>query len=135
MDPGEADTVSERGPADRGEPVARGDDLRGVLGGAQAELLAALVAGARAPEGFDAGRLAVQARALAVKRGRIAAAHHPWLVDALGAGYGVAFAAYAGRNPLRAGGTGHEDAEGFEAYLRGRGELPRRPRRWFRGRK
>ncbi|OEU92375.1 endonuclease, partial [Streptomyces abyssalis] len=49
------------------------------LARAQADLLAALVAGAPAPEGFDSGRLAVQSRALAAKRADVVAKVAPEL--------------------------------------------------------
>ncbi|WP_218671184.1 hypothetical protein [Microbispora sp. GKU 823] len=43
-------------------------EARAALAAAQAELLAALVAGGRVPDGFDPGRVAVQARGLLAKR-------------------------------------------------------------------
>ena len=111
-------------------------DPREELAAAQAELLAALVAAADPPPGFDAERLRVQAEALTAKRRRVAAAHHPWLAEALGTHYADAFAEYARTSPLRAGCTGHADAEAFEAHLRGRGDLPNRPKgRLRRGRR
>ncbi len=114
-------------------------DARTALAAAQHALLACLVTGASAPDGFDRQRLAVQARALLAKRARTAAAHHPWLAAALGEGaYRSAFADYARAHPLPAGGS-HPDAVAFEAHLRAHGLLPRaerpRPRRRDRWRR
>lgn len=109
-----------------------GTDPRDALAAMQHELLAALVAGADAPPGFAPGRIRVQARALLDKRARAAAAHHPWLADALGADYSSRFADYARDRPKPAGSGGHADALAFEEFLRGRGELPRRPGRFPR---
>ncbi|MEY9965217.1 hypothetical protein ABIA33_003259 [Streptacidiphilus sp. MAP12-16] len=109
------------------------DDPRAALAAAQYDLVAALVAGAKPPDGFDVARVRVQARALVDKRARHAAAHHPWLAEALAGDYRGVFAAYAGVNPLPPGG-GHADAAAFVAYLRGRGELPPGPAPEARGR-
>lgn len=106
------------------------DAARERLAARQEALLTALVAGGTPPEGFDPARLRVQTRALLAKRRRVAAAHHPWLTEALGAPrYAALFAEYARRTPLRPGGSGHADAEGFEAYARKAGALPA-PARW-----
>jgi hypothetical protein len=110
-------------------------DPRAELAAAQRELLAALVAQAPPPAGFDAGRLAVQAEALLAKRARSAAAHHRWLADALGTGYPAAFTPYARSRPLPAGSGSRADAAAFETYLRDREALPRRPRPALFGRR
>jgi hypothetical protein len=65
------------------------------LAARQAELVAALVAGAPPPPGLDAERVRVQAVALLRKRGRSAARAEPELAAALGREFGAAFAAYA----------------------------------------
>jgi hypothetical protein len=103
-------------------------DPRAALAAAQRELLAALVAGAQAPPGFDAGQVRLQAGALLDKRARGVSSHHPWLVEALGVDYLPRFTEYARGHPRPAGSSGHADALAFEAFLRDRGELPR-PRR------
>lgn len=100
---------------------------RAALAAAQHALLAALVAGAQPPPGFDAGQLRLQARALLAKRARTASAHHPWLAEALGADYLPGFSRYALSRPKPAGVSGHGDASAFETYLRERGELPKQP--------
>jgi hypothetical protein len=103
-------------------------DPRADLAAAQRTLLAALVAGAPPPPGFDAVRIAVQARALLAKRARTARHHHPWLSAALGPDYLPRFTAYARTRPKPAGSGSHADALAFEAFLRDRGALPRPPR-------
>jgi hypothetical protein len=105
-----------------------GAGRRAALGAAQADLLAALVAGGPVPPGWDGDRIGVQARALLVKRTAVAGAHHPWLVEALGEGeYARRFAEFAAGRPRAAGSGGHADAVAFEAHLRARRALPRRP--------
>ncbi|MFE9249671.1 DUF692 domain-containing protein [Streptomyces sp. NPDC007088] len=91
------------GPARKAAPVALADPVRTRLGLAQAALLSALVAGAPAPEGFDAARLAVQSRALAGKRAEVVAKVAPELPVILGPAYRPAFLAYARRTPLTGG--------------------------------
>ncbi|GAA5045220.1 MbnB/TglH/ChrH family RiPP precursor modification enzyme [Streptomyces similanensis] len=85
------------------------------LGLAQTALLSALVAGTPAPEGFDRGRLAVQARALASKRADVVARIAPELPVILGAGYRPAFLAHAQGHPM--GGGYRQDAMEFAASL------------------
>ena len=99
----------------------------------QAELLAALVAGGPAPQGFDPDRLRVQARALLDKRRRVMAAHLPDVAEALGEELPGLFAEYAEGRPRPPGGA-HADAAAFAAHLRARGLLPKGtgPRRWAR---
>lgn len=119
---------------DRPDPEPGLADARARLAAGQQALLAALVAGGTAPDGFDPERLRVQARSLTLKRTRVAAAHHPWLAEALGADHAVLFARYAHTHPLTAGRSGHADAAAFEAYLRDTGVMPKRPRGLFRRR-
>nr|BFD82021.1 DUF692 domain-containing protein [Streptomyces sp. Xyl84] len=95
-----------RGSADGrgGEPAAAvAEPVRQRLALAQTALLSALVAGTPAPEGFDRGRLAVQARALASKRAGVVAKVAPELPVILGTGYRAAFLAYAQEYPMRGG--------------------------------
>lgn len=87
----------------RTRPRAAGDTsaARERLATAQTELLAALVAGAPVPDGFDADRLAVQSAALLAKRRDIVAKLAPELPELLGdAPWRTAFAAYAATRPL-----------------------------------
>ncbi|MEU6477643.1 DUF692 family multinuclear iron-containing protein [Streptomyces sp. NPDC047017] len=93
-----------RTPAPTPVPVAAGPGPdRRPLALAQTALLSSLVAGTPAPEGFDRGRLAVQARALASKRADVVAKVAPELPVILGAEYRPAFLAYARRHPMRGG--------------------------------
>ncbi|TSB18579.1 endonuclease, partial [Streptomyces benahoarensis] len=95
------------------------DAARGRLARAQEGLLAALVAGAPPPEGFDPVRLEVQRRALAAKRATVIAKVAPELPEILGDGYRPAFLAYARGRPLT---DGHRrDALDFAAHLLARG--------------
>ncbi|QXE34158.1 DUF692 domain-containing protein [Streptomyces sp. GMY02] len=90
----------------------------------EAGLLSALVAGAAAPEGFDAGRLRVQSRALAAKRAGVVAKVAPELPEILGGGFRAAFLAYAADRPMRDG--YRRDALDFVEHLlfEGRPEDP-----------
>ncbi|MFF7334870.1 DUF692 family multinuclear iron-containing protein [Streptomyces sp. NPDC008150] len=88
---------------------------------AQTALLAALVTGAPAPDGFDRSRLNVQVRALAAKRADIVAKVAPELPLILGDLYRSTFLCYAGTNPLSGG--HRRDALDFAAHLL-RGEFP-----------
>ena len=84
------------------ELSARPDDVSGTdgLAARQAALVAALVAGAPDPLGFDPVRLAVTRRALLRKRAGEAARHWPVLAASLGARWATTFAAHhAGREP------------------------------------
>ena len=73
----------------------------------QAALVAALVAGAPDPPGFDPVRLAATRRALLCKRAGEAAKHWPVLAAALGHRWAATFAAHhAGREPGGALGDG-----------------------------
>ncbi|MEU6818750.1 DUF692 domain-containing protein [Streptomyces sp. NPDC046860] len=82
---------------------------------AQTAVLSALVAGTPLPEGFDRGRMGVQARALAAKRADVVAKVAPELPVILGAGYREAFLGYARTRPMRGG--YRQDALEFAAQL------------------
>jgi hypothetical protein len=91
------------------------------LAARQAELVAALVAGAPTPPGFDGARIAATRRALLRKRAGEAAKAWPLLAASFGAGWPDAFAAdRAGTGP--AGGL--RDGWDVARALRDRGELP-----------
>ncbi|WP_327417023.1 DUF692 domain-containing protein [Streptomyces sp. NBC_01233] len=83
----------------------------------QAALLSALVAGTPVPEGFDRGRIRVQARALAAKRADVVARLAPELPEILGGRdpYREAFLAYAKGRPMTAG--YRRDALDFAEHL------------------
>jgi hypothetical protein len=115
------------------------------LAARQAALVAALVAGAPAPPGFDPARVRAAADALLHKRAGEVAAAWPLLRTSFGSGWAAAFAAWAaGRPPggaLRDGwdlarATGDLDplaaAELAEREVRWRydGVSPPRRRRW-----
>ncbi|WP_441249831.1 hypothetical protein [Kitasatospora sp. McL0602] len=80
----------------------------------QAELLAALVAGAPVPTGFDPAQVRVQARGLAAKRRETVARVAPEPARLLGAAYGPLFQQYAEQHPV-AGGH-RADARAFAAW-------------------
>jgi hypothetical protein len=101
-----------RWPATRRVPSAVRDSLQR----AQHDLLATLVGHGPAPSGFDAHRLAVQARALLERRERMVIPFLPDLVDDLGARFGPLFRAYAAEHPPPADGP-RRDAETFSRYL------------------
>jgi hypothetical protein len=91
------------------------------LAARQAELVAALVAGAPTPAGFDETRIAATRRALLRKRAGEAARAWPLLAAALGAGWSDAFAAdRTGTEPT----GGLRDGWDVARALRARGELP-----------
>jgi hypothetical protein len=103
----------------------------GSLADRQAELVAALVAGAPTPAGFDEVRIGATRRALLRKRAGEAAKAWPLLAAALGAGWPDAFAAErAGTEP--AGGL--RDGWDVARALRARGELPEAAAAELRGR-
>ncbi|MFB9512563.1 DUF692 domain-containing protein [Streptomyces purpureus] len=118
-------------------PAQGTDAARERLGVAQAALLSALVAGTPTPEGFDAGRLRVQSRALAAKRADVVAKVAPELPEILGGGYRPAFLAYARSRPMRGG--YRRDALDFAERLLVAGEpadaaARRRLTRWWQER-
>jgi len=78
-----------------------GAGARGTLAERQAALVAALVAGAPDPPGFDPARLAVARRALLRKRAGEAAKHWPVLAASLGPRWSTVFAVHhVGREPV-----------------------------------
>ncbi|WP_328661534.1 DUF692 domain-containing protein [Streptomyces sp. NBC_00334] len=101
--------------AGAGAGAGADDAVRQRVGLAQAALLAALVAGAPVPEGFDGVRLGVQARALAGKRADVVAKVAPELPVLLGADYRPAFLAYAEGRPMTGG--YRRDALDFAEHL------------------
>lgn len=110
----EVDTASD-GPAG-GTPADGTSAARDRLAQAQAALLAALVAGAPAPAGFDEERLAVQRRALIGKRADIVAKVAPELPEMLGEKtFRSAFAGYARGRPMTGG--YRRDALDFARHL------------------
>jgi hypothetical protein len=94
---------------------------REALAAAQAELVAALVAGGPKPPGFDAERLRIQAAGLVAKRrggvARALAAIAPSVLTELGPRLAAEFAAYAEGRPKPSGGS-RADAQAFVAWLR-----------------
>ncbi|MFI6904084.1 hypothetical protein ACIBKY_22680 [Nonomuraea sp. NPDC050394] len=94
---------------------------------AQERVVAALVTGARAPEGFDAERLRVQAASLVSKRRGVVARLRPDAALAAGADLRAEFAAYAAARTTPPKGY-REDADAFAAWLEERGRLPKRSR-------
>ncbi|MEU3042665.1 DUF692 domain-containing protein [Streptomyces diastaticus] len=82
---------------------AAGETVRTRLAIGQTALLSALVAGTPAPEGFDRGRLRVQSRMLAAKRGDVVAFLAPELPRILGDTYRPRFLRYAAGRPLTGG--------------------------------
>ncbi|MFG3043916.1 DUF692 domain-containing protein [Streptomyces sp. NPDC048241] len=82
---------------------------------AQTAVLSGLVARTPLPEGFDRGRMGVQARSLAAKRADVVAKVAPELPLILGAGYREAFLGYARTRPMRGG--YRQDALEFAAQL------------------
>jgi hypothetical protein len=119
---GRAETVAI---AESGVAVETGAARRS-LERAQAELLAALVAGGEAPSGFDGERLRLQARSLIAKRRGSVARALPGLVSALGNAFAREFAAYAEGRPKPPGGS-RADARDFVGWLREMGRLPDPP--------
>ncbi|MEV6579613.1 DUF692 domain-containing protein [Streptomyces sp. NPDC051582] len=129
-----------RGSAPGASPLTpAGTRKRARVGEEQGALLAALVAGAQAPEGFDRERVRVQARALAAKRAGVVAKLAPELPGILGgeAPYREAFVGYARSRPMTAG--YRRDALDFAEHLLIR-DLPadpaarRRLTSWWRDR-
>ncbi|MGG8406222.1 hypothetical protein ACM614_06155, partial [Streptomyces sp. 12297] len=106
------------------EALAMDAGCRERVGVAQAALLSALVAGTPVPEGFDLGRVRVQARALAAKRADVIGKVAPELPVILGSGYRDAFLGYARTRPMAAG--YRRDALDFAEYLLVNG-LPHEP--------
>ncbi|MFF5206692.1 hypothetical protein [Streptosporangium sp. NPDC000396] len=124
-----------------------GGGARDALARAQADLLAALVAGGEAPPGFDRERLRIQEASLISKRRGMVARHRPDLVTLLGGDGGdfaKEFDAYARGRPKPSGGS-RADARDFADRLKAAGRLaepperpveprpPAAPHRWWSG--
>ncbi|GGT18065.1 hypothetical protein ACFFV7_15090 [Nonomuraea spiralis] len=108
------------------------EDARARLARAQGRVVASLVAGAPPPEGFDAGRLGVQAAALVAKRRGVVARLRPDAARAAGPALAAEFAAYAAARTVPPPGY-RADADDFAAWLGARGLMPAgKPRRWTR---
>jgi hypothetical protein len=98
-----------------GEPDRR--TARQELGDSQERLVAALVAGADPPDGFDPDRVRLQADWLAGKRAFQVARACPDLARALGPDYELVFRDYAGLGPKPLLGGVAADGEAFARYL------------------
>src|SRR5260370_12910392 len=116
--------VRPRGPAPSGALVPPGSHLgdgdapaRDDLRARQLSLVAALVAGAGAPDGMDAGRVEIQAAALVRKRGRSVARAWPELAVSLGSAYGRYFRDYAATTAGPPPGGSAADGAAFASYL------------------
>jgi hypothetical protein len=107
---------------DREGPGSEARSGREELARAQAELLAALVAGAQAPPGFDGERLRIQAASLVAKRRSLVARLRPDLVQALGGDFRTEFTAYASGRPKPPGGS-RADAADFAEHLARTGRI------------
>ena len=92
-------------------------EARRRLAHAQTELLAALLAGAEAPSGFDAQRLRIEAEALRAKRRRVVERLRPDLADTLGERFMELFDAWAVAHPRRDGTGARADAAAFAAWV------------------
>ncbi|MBF8193078.1 hypothetical protein ITP53_46905, partial [Nonomuraea sp. K274] len=99
------------------------EEERRQLAEAQGRVVAALVAGADPPEGFDQERLRVQAASLIAKRRAVVARIRPDVAVAAGPDLASEFAAYARARTTPPPGY-RADADDFAAWLRGRGRLP-----------
>lgn len=112
------------GGADRrapGDDPTAGPATDGDLAARQAELVAALVAGARPPSGFDPDRLHAARTALLRKRAAEVARHWPLLAAALGADWSGTFATWAATRPTNGS---LRDGWDLARELRDRAELP-----------
>ncbi|MFE2879686.1 DUF692 domain-containing protein [Streptomyces roseus] len=115
--PGRTSAVAGGSAPDAAPHTPAGPRERARVGREQGALLAALVAGAEVPEGFDGERVRVQARALAAKRAGVVAQLAPELPGILGgrAPYREAFLGYAHSRPMTAG--YRRDALDFAEHL------------------
>ncbi|UBU12356.1 hypothetical protein [Nonomuraea gerenzanensis] len=110
-----------------------GEERRRRLAEAQGRVVAALVAGAEVPEGFDPERMRAQALSLLAKRRAIVARIRPDTAAAAGSDLAAEFAAYAAARTTPPPDY-RTDAADFAAWLRERGRLPEEPaprRRWW----
>ncbi len=99
-------------------------EARARLAAMQADLVAALAAGAGPPAGFDAERVRLAAASLASKRRQAVARAWPDLAAALADRFGPRFEAFAAQTPLPAAGGPRADGRAFAAWLARQGELP-----------
>ncbi|MFI7126217.1 hypothetical protein ACIBQ1_11035 [Nonomuraea sp. NPDC050153] len=109
-------------------------EARRRLAEAQGHVVAALVAGAPAPQGFDPERMRAQASSLVAKRRGIVARIRPDAAAAAGPDLAAEFAAYA-RSRGEPPPNYRTDANDFADWLRERGRMPgppRKPRWWSR---
>ncbi|MFG1947926.1 hypothetical protein [Nonomuraea sp. NPDC048826] len=107
------------------------EERRGRLAERQERLLAALVAGGEAPEGFDAGRLRVQARSLVAKRRSVVARLRPDAAAAAGRDLVALFDAYAADRAGPPSGY-RADADDFADWLRRQGRMrPAERKPWW----
>ncbi|MFG1975710.1 hypothetical protein ACGFJC_40820 [Nonomuraea fuscirosea] len=125
--PGQAYTAApDAARVANGTGVAHEDEVAR-LAEAQARVVAALVAGAEVPEGFDPGRMRAQAASLIAKRRAIVARIRPDTAVAAGPDLAAEFAAYARARAAPPPGY-RADADDFAAWLRERGRmLPTEP--------
>ncbi|WP_222107629.1 hypothetical protein [[Actinomadura] parvosata] len=115
------------------EARERDEERRRRLAEAQGRVVAALVAGAEVPEGFDLERMRAQAVSLVSKRRAIVARLRPDAAAAAGPDLAAEFAAYARARATPPPGY-RADADDFAAWLRERGRMPGEPppkRRWW----
>ncbi|NUS02672.1 MAG: hypothetical protein HOV97_08895 [Nonomuraea sp.] len=103
-----------------------GATARRRLAEAQGRVVACLVTGAEAPEGFDRERLRAQAAGLVAKRRAVVARLRPDAAAAAGPRLAEEFAAYARARATPPPGY-RADADDFAAWLRARGHLPDTP--------
>jgi hypothetical protein len=103
------------------------DASRRQLASDQARLIAALVAHAPVPPGFDARRVRLSGRSLIQKRMRAVERIWPELARVSGDEFTSIFAEYARQNAARGGGA-RDDAVGYARELAGRKLLPVRLR-------
>ncbi|NMO20705.1 hypothetical protein HPC49_51800 [Pyxidicoccus fallax] len=94
------------------------------LARAQEALVRALGTGAPVPEGFDAERVRVAARALVDKRRRWVERKWPTLVSALGADFASRFESWAREHPMTVEPNALADGRRFAESLREAGQLP-----------
>ncbi|MFI6296148.1 hypothetical protein ACIBEJ_31455 [Nonomuraea sp. NPDC050790] len=116
-------SVAQEGVGGDGGGWVRAEDRRR-LEEAQERVVAALVAGAPVPEGFDADRFRVQAASLVAKRRSVVARLRPDAARAAGADLRAEFAAYTAARATPPKGY-REDADAFATWLEERGRLPK----------
>jgi hypothetical protein len=103
------------------------------LGAAQAELLRALLADGKTPDGFDEDRVRIEKRALLNKRRGIVEMLRPDVAAELGERFRPLFDAYAQAHPKEAGTRFREDAARFAEWAVANNHLtPPKRKRWWR---